>query len=111
MKVVTRIEPCPLCGSKDIRFTNCGYSSFDCAQAKCLGCGHEIGVSCSSDARPEWNMYRRQARHRLLYHWMMSRVGDGHLRRQSLESIIEAADAALLRSKKKIVALIRAKGT
>lgn len=34
-----KIKPCKKCGSKDIKFSDCGYSSFNCGGGTCRDCG------------------------------------------------------------------------
>ena len=43
-KVTESIEysPCIKCGSDDIRFINCGYSSFNVGSATCQKCGNKV---------------------------------------------------------------------
>ena len=100
------VAACPCCGSKDVKFTNCGYSSFDVATAACGGCQHEIQVM-GSDARPAWNRYERTIRQRLLYHWLcVNQHGGRH--RPGANEITEAAAVAFLGSQAAAVRQIRA---
>lgn len=78
--------PCPRCGSYNVEFTDCGYSSFNVAQAKCE-CGHKISVD-GDDARQAWNAYSGNPKARLFLHWLASRrMG------QRPEKIVDAAAA------------------
>lgn len=62
-KVTESIEysPCIKCGSDDIRFINCGYSSFNVGSATCQKCGNKVEVrwipwnAPDSDLIPDWN--------------------------------------------------------
>lgn len=83
------IAPCPKCGSADIRFSNCGYSSFDVATAECRACKHKIIVSCSSDARTDWGRYRDDPAKREFYHWLLSDEGKTRLSPERM--IVDAA--------------------
>ena len=53
--------PCIKCGSEDINFYNCGYSSFNVGGAKCRNCGNKIVINgihwgaADSDLVPYWN--------------------------------------------------------
>ena len=67
------IEPCPKCRSRAIKFTNCGYSSFDMAGAACE-CGHKI-VVCGSDARSDWNAFADDQQSRNFHHYLLSKEG------------------------------------
>lgn len=55
--------PCIKCGSEDIDFNDCGYSSFNVAWGKCKNCNHEIKISnCGCDISKEsiiknWNKH------------------------------------------------------
>jgi hypothetical protein len=73
-----RTEPCPMCQGTQITFTNCGYSSFDMATAKC-DCGHKI-VTPGSDARPDWNAFSDDSQSRLFMHWLLGEEGKQRIR-------------------------------
>lgn len=54
-------HPCVKCGSENIDFNDCGYSSFNVAWGKCKDCGNEVKISpCGCDISKEdiiktWN--------------------------------------------------------
>lgn len=56
-----KINPCKKCGSIDIKFRDCGYSSFNCGTAKCK-CGFELSfnnLSCFGAVeyiQKQWNI-------------------------------------------------------
>jgi hypothetical protein len=72
------IEPCPKCLSREVSFTNCGYSSFDMATATCK-CGHKI-VTPGSDARPDWNAFADDLPSRHFLHWLLGDEGQQRIR-------------------------------
>jgi len=37
-----KIKPCKKCGSKDIKFWDCGYSSFNPGGGECEDCGFKV---------------------------------------------------------------------
>lgn len=39
-----KLKPCKICGSKNIRLHDCGYSSFNCGGGTCEN-GHYSGIS------------------------------------------------------------------
>ena len=53
--------PCIKCGSEDIEFDDCGYSSFNVAWGRCNNCKNEAKISpCGCDIKKEsiisnWN--------------------------------------------------------
>lgn len=45
---LTSVIPCYECGSMDIEFGDCNYTTFNVAWGKCKNCGHEVKISpCS----------------------------------------------------------------
>jgi hypothetical protein len=44
-KLLTGVVPCCKCGSTDIEFGDCGYTTFNVAWGKCKSCGHEVKIS------------------------------------------------------------------
>jgi len=41
-----KIKPCKKCGSKDIKFWDCGYTTFNTGGGKCKDCGFEVKDGC-----------------------------------------------------------------
>lgn len=65
-----RPEPCLRCGSKNIFWSDCGYSSFNCGTAKCGDCGYELkldnlGCFPENEIRRIWNAQKKKAVQRL----------------------------------------------
>lgn len=70
MQKMKRAKPCLHCGSKNIVWKDCGYSSFNCGTVKCEGCGFELnlenlGCLPESEIRSAWNGQRNKAIRRL----------------------------------------------
>lgn len=66
MHKMKRPKPCLRCGSVEIFWNDCGYSSFNCGTAKCGKCGHEIKLKClgcfpESEIRSAWNNQKKYA--------------------------------------------------
>jgi hypothetical protein len=69
-KKMTHHQPCLHCGSKDIVWIDCGYSSFNCATVQCRQCKFELkleNLSCQPDkeVRKAWNAQRKKAVNKL----------------------------------------------
>lgn len=59
IELEVEVKPCLECGSTNIHFYNCGYSSFNVAGAKCK-CGNEVKVN-----NIDWNV----PDHELIPYW------------------------------------------
>jgi len=71
MKKMNRPQPCLHCSSRKIVWDDCGYSSFNCGEAKCENCGFILklgSLSCSpeKEIRNRWNAQRKEAIARLI---------------------------------------------
>jgi len=63
-------KPCLHCGSTDIVWSDCGYSSFNCGTVRCEGCGFELkldhlGCWPEKEIRSIWNAQKKKAIARL----------------------------------------------
>lgn len=61
-----RPKPCLCCGSKNILWSDCGYSAFNCGTVRCGDCGHELkleNLSCfpEQEIRSAWNAQEKAA--------------------------------------------------
>jgi hypothetical protein len=71
-KKLPQAKPCIKCGSKDITFGDCGYSSFNPGWVHCQGCGHSVELNeCEWGDRVEktlrrvWNGERKRMENRV----------------------------------------------